>query len=77
MKYQDKLITLSNNLQYAVLKEIEFEGQIYLLANEVENNELGHSISLIRVESIDGEDKLILESDLSKAQTILTQMTQE
>lgn len=77
MKYQDKLITLSDNLQYVILKELEYEGKTYLLANEVSDKELSLSVVLLRVEEIDGEDKLVEEEDLSKAEKILTEMTQE
>ena len=77
MKYENKIISLSNNIQYVVLKELDYEEKKYLLANEISNNELGDSVSLFRVDEINGEDKIIEESNLDKAQIILTEMTKD
>ena len=77
MKYENKIINLSNNIQYVVLKELDYEEKKYLLANEISNNELGDSVSLFRVDEINGEDKIVEESNLDKAQLILTEMTKD
>ena len=74
MNYKDRLITLSNNLQYVILEDTEYEGKLYVLANEVVNNQLDSTITVFRVE-VDGEDpSFIEEKDLSVLEAVLVKM---
>ncbi len=74
MEYMDKLITLSNGIQYIVIENTEFQGAKYVLANEVEEEKLGPIVTLFRVEEHDDKVRFIEEPDLTITETVLEKM---
>jgi len=74
MDYMDKLITLSNGIQYVIIKKTDYEGVKYVLANEVEDGNLGPIVTLFRVEEHDGKVRFEEELDLSLTETVLAKM---
>lgn len=74
MEYMDKLITLSNGIQYIIMENTEFQGTKYVLANEVEEEKLGPIITLFRVEEQDNKVRFVEEPDLAITETVLEKM---
>ena len=74
MEYMDKLITLSNGIQQIVMEKTEYSGITYVLANEVEDNELGPIVTLFRVEKAGDTVRFVEEPDLTVTETVLAKM---
>lgn len=72
--YRNKLITLSDGDQYVVLKEAEYKGKRYALANDVIDNDLGHNMTIFRLEVINDQLNFIIERDLEIVEKLLTKM---
>ena len=72
--YRNKLITLSDGDQYVVLKEAEYKGKRYALANDVINNDLGPNMTMFRLEVIDDKLSFIVERDMGIVEKLLTKM---
>ena len=72
--YMNKLITMSDDNQYVILDEIQYDGNTYALANEVIDDNLGSDITLFRVERINGEFNFIVETNLDIVQQVLLNM---
>lgn len=72
--YRNKLITLSDGDQYVVLKEAEYKGKRYALANDVIDNDLGPNMTMFRLEEIDNKLSFIVERDLGIVEKLLTKM---
>ena len=74
MDYKDKLITLSDNIQYVIMLDVEYQGKTYVLANEVEGDDLAPGATIFRVETVNNEPKFYVEQDLSILENVLTLM---
>ncbi len=72
--YRNKLITLSDGDQYVVLKEAEYKGKRYALANDVIDNDLGPNMTMFRLEEIDNKLSFIVERDLGIVEKLLSKM---
>lgn len=72
--YMNKLITMSDDNQYVILDEIQYDGNTYALANEVIDDNLGSDITLFRVERINGKFNFIVETNLDIVQQVLLNM---
>lgn len=72
--YRNKLITLSDGDQYVVLKEAEYKGKRYALANDVIDNDLGPNMTIFRLEVINEQLNFIIERDLEIVEKLLTKM---
>ncbi len=72
--YRNKLITLSDGDQYVVLKEAEYKGKRYALANDVIDNDLGPNMTIFRLEVINDQLNFIIERDLEIVEKLLTKM---
>ncbi len=74
MDFKNKLLTLSDNVQYVIIEDIMYDGKNYVLASEVEDNELAPGKTVFRIETVNGEPKFIEEHDLNILESVLTQM---
>ena len=75
MDYMNKLITLSTGIQYVILDNTKYAGKDYVLANEVENGNLGSIVTLFKIEQSDDCTKFIEEDDLSVTESVLAKMS--
>lgn len=73
-EYINKLITMSDDNQYVILDEIQYDGNTYALANEVIDDNLGSDITLFRVEKADEEPNFTIETNLELVQQVLLNM---
>ena len=78
MEWLDKLITLGDNTQVVILQHTMYEGNIYVLANEVINGtQLGEEKTLYRVENPDGNPRFVPEANLWTCSKVLWKMSKE
>lgn len=76
MDYRGKMITLTDGLKYATLEQTEYNGKIYVLANEIVDGDLGENITLFRVDIVNGEPNFVVETDFSVAEEVLKKLSE-
>lgn len=72
--YENKLITLSDGYQYVVLEKINLDGKEYVLANEVEDGDLGENVTIFEVKVTDKGIIFNEEKNIEIAETVLAKM---
>ena len=70
-RFVNKLVTLGNGKQCVVLDETIYDGNLYILANEVQDNDLNENIYIFLVNTEGDKISFVLEQDLDICSKLL------
>ena len=76
--FEEKVVELDNNTNYYVIKQIISNGDIYLLANLLKDEETpSEDFSILKVINADKGLKMVLEEDEQKLEVLLQKFSEE